>query len=799
MPRRQGAQGRAQPDLAGGFLKGGDSGPAAVAGKPGESLVVQAVGYQGDTKMPPSGKLPERATKILERWVAMGLPWSAAQATTPASAQASGAASFTAEQRQFWAFQPVKPVPAPTVRDQAWPRSSVDRFILAALEAKGLRPAAPAGKSALLRRATFDLTGLPPTPEELEAFLADDSPQAFARVVDRLLASPRYGERWGRHWLDVVRYADARDLIQLPPESDFRDSWRYRDWVVAAFNRDLPYPDFLRGQIAGDLLPPKQPGGINADGLIATGMLAIADFVPGDVDKEQMIADYVNDQIDVVGRAFLGLSLACARCHDHKFDPISTEDYYALAGIFFSTRLVPGPGVDNTPIIHVPLLSPTELAQLHAETAADQRRRAELEQSLPEAADRAYIELVRATMFEQWTRYLVAACEYRARPSGPAPHAERARDLKLDARVLDGWVAYLDRVAAQPHVGRHPLLQDAASGKLTGNDLAFAAEELRFGLSQRQQTAVAPERHALAHSLLIRFRADDPYLLTDAGGRVTLWPNRAGLPSDARPLAPRGGPIKAEADVKGQIRTVLRFDGQSLLAAPRSTPATGSLFVVYRTAENGSANQRLVGWEDSDVGQHGLGLSPVPRGGLTAILRNKGASGDVVDPAAANGFEIVCVTWGADGTALHRNGTSRTAKGIAAVSSDAKIAALRVGGPGSGNSPRFRGDVAELRVYDRQLSEYERRAVETELRDTWFAPAGARSAPRDLMAELDEELLSPRPVLDRSGRAASDASSFGAGATGHACPRAGRAETEARAGDPARGGRAGRRTAGLAS
>ena len=223
-------------------------------------------------------------------------------------------------------------------------------------------PAPPADKRTLLRRATFDLTGLPPQPEEIEAFLADESPDAFAKVVDRLLASPLYGQRWGRHWLDVVRYADARDLIQLPAESDFREAWRYRDWVVDAFNRDLPYDEFITRQLAGDLLQPADPTKIDKEALVATGMLAIADFVPGDVDKEQMIADYVNDQIDVVGRAFLGLTLACARCHDHKFDPISTEDYYALAGIFFSTRLIPGPVKGNTPLVKVPLLSPSRIA-----------------------------------------------------------------------------------------------------------------------------------------------------------------------------------------------------------------------------------------------------------------------------------------------------------------------------------------------------------------------------------------------------------------------------------------------------
>ncbi len=247
----------------------------------------------------------------------------------------------------------------------------------------------------------FDLIGLPPTPEEMEDFVADRSPEAFARVVDRLLASPRYGERWGRHWLDVVRYADARDLIQLPAESDFREAWRYRDWVVGAFNRDLSYQEFVRNQVAGDLMPPSRPGGINKDGLVATGLLAIADFVPGDVDKNQMISDYVNDQIDVVSKAFLGLSVACARCHDHKFDPISTEDYYGLAGIFFSTRLIPGPVPGNTPLVRVPLMAQDELASLKAAEAADKKRRAELEQQLPDAADRAYIAQLRRTCRRQ--------------------------------------------------------------------------------------------------------------------------------------------------------------------------------------------------------------------------------------------------------------------------------------------------------------------------------------------------------------------------------------------------------------
>ncbi len=276
-----------------------------------------------------------------------------------------------ADDQQPWSFQPVRDFAPPEVRNAAWPQSPVDCFILARLEDQNLSPAEPADKRTLLRRATFDLTGLPPTPVEIEEFLADESSAAFARVVDRLLASPRYGERWGRHWLDVVRYADARDLIQLPAESDFREAWRYRDWVVAAFNRDLPYDEFISRQIAGDLMQPADPAQIDAEALVATGMLAIADFVPGDVDKQQMIADYVNDQIDVVGRAILGLTIACARCHDHKFDPISIEDYYSLAGIFFSTRLVPGPVKGITPLVRVPLVPADQIQALEAQKSRD--------------------------------------------------------------------------------------------------------------------------------------------------------------------------------------------------------------------------------------------------------------------------------------------------------------------------------------------------------------------------------------------------------------------------------------------
>jgi hypothetical protein len=748
-------------------LKGGTAGPAAVPGKPLESLLVDAVRYQEVRRMPPGGKLTDRQIEVLERWVKLGVPWPGAVMLPVAD----GGFTITEKQRQFWAFQPVKAVSVPAVHDKDWPRSDIDRFILAALEGKGIAPARPADKRTLLRRATFDLTGLPPTPAEADAFLSDESPQAFAKVVDRLLASPRYGERWGRHWLDVVRYADARDLIQLPADSDFREAWRYRDWVVEAFNRDLPYQDFVRLQVAGDLLPPPQPGSVNKDGLVATGMLAIADFIPGDVDKEQMIADYVNDQIDVVGRTFLGLTIACARCHDHKFDPIGTEDYYALSGIFFSTRIIPGPVAGNTPLIRVPLLSQAEIAQAQKQDAADKQRRAELEEQLSDAADREYLAYVKPLVTHQTGRYLVAAGEYRHQFSGPAKASlgELAKQHGLQEDVLAGWVAFLGRVEKQPPADRPLALRDAAAGKLAGHELEEAAGQLQQSLAalakRNEDDATKPAaKLLLARAALLRYRADDPQLVTDSADRVTVWPSRFGPLGDATPLAAGVGPVKTTATIDGHTKTVLRFDGNALLEAPRRPPPAGSLFVVFQTAAKASPGRRLVGWEDSDVGKHGLGLLTDP-GGLQAILRNNGRAADVVDKHPAEGFETVCITWGPEGSTLHRNGAAAGANnGIDGLSSDPSIATLKIGGPGSGNAPRFRGDVAEIRAYHRQLDDGERRQVEAELHETWFQDVDPKAPPQDPVAELYDELLSPRgpfgaSVAERSRRLPAEARS----------------------------------------
>jgi cytochrome c553 len=244
-------------------------------------------------------------------------------------------AKFTDAERSFWAYQPVHDSKPPRVNNEAWIKSPIDRFVLAKLEEQKLSPSPPVDKRKLLRRVTFDLTGLPPTPAEAEAFVADDSPQAFEKVVDRLLDSPHYGERWGRHWLDVVRYAEttANDANAV-----MRYAWRYRNYVIDAFNRDLPYDQFLVEQLAGDLLPPTDSVETNTRRIIATGHLMVGPKALAETDKEQSRLDIVDDQIDVTGRAMLGLTISCARCHDHKFDAIRTVDYYALAGIFRSTE-----------------------------------------------------------------------------------------------------------------------------------------------------------------------------------------------------------------------------------------------------------------------------------------------------------------------------------------------------------------------------------------------------------------------------------------------------------------------------
>ena len=306
------------------LLKGGDSGPAIIAGEPAHSRLIAALSYKEDLKMPPTGKLSDEQQADFRAWVAMGAPDPRTSSTVIAEKKPY---DFSAG-RKFWAFQPIARVAGKTI----------DAFILDKLAAQGFRPAPRADRRVLLRRVTYDLTGLPPTPEEIAEFLSDQSPNVYAKVVDRLLASPRYGERWGRHWLDLVRYAETNGHEF---DDDKLDPWRYRDYIIRAFNQDVPYDQLIREHIAGDLLPNKR---LNADGSALESPLGTSFYWFGEVlnsatDSAKSRADEVDNQIDIVGKTFQGLTIACARCHDHKFDPIPTADYYALAGVMHSTEI----------------------------------------------------------------------------------------------------------------------------------------------------------------------------------------------------------------------------------------------------------------------------------------------------------------------------------------------------------------------------------------------------------------------------------------------------------------------------
>ena len=308
---------------------GGGSGRSITPGQPDRSLLMSAVRYQDPSlRMPPDEKLSDREIADLAKWITIGAPH------PDHDGEPNPAAIIDRGGGDFWSFQPLRHAQLPTVKKAEWVQSPIDVFILKKLEDVELEPNPASDKTTLIRRVTYGLTGLPPTPEEIADFLADDAPDAYERVVDRLLASPQYGERWGRHWLDVARYADSNGLDENVAHGN---AWRYRDWVVAAWNRDLPYDQFVREQLAGDLYPTDNPQ-LRHERLTATGFLSLGPKVLAEVDKTKMEMDIIDEQLDTLGRSLLGLTLGCARCHDHKFDPISAEDYYGLAGIFKSTR-----------------------------------------------------------------------------------------------------------------------------------------------------------------------------------------------------------------------------------------------------------------------------------------------------------------------------------------------------------------------------------------------------------------------------------------------------------------------------
>ena len=410
--------------MAGVNLSSGEGLAAVVTGGDAAgSRLFQAVGYSGAIKMPPAGKLAAGEIADLKAWIEQGAP--VPKDAAPSQAGLAPNAKI-AEGRKFWAFQPVKEEAPPKVRNEAWVETPVDRFILAKLEEKGIAPAAPASRLTLLRRVTYDLTGLPPTEKEIADFLADRSKEAYAKVVDRLLASPQYGERWGREWLDVARYADSTGMDE---DHNYPYAWRYRDYVVKAFNDDLPYNRFVMEQIAGDLLP-AAPGAVNERGIVATGFLALGPKPLAQQDRLKMIYDVVDEQIDTVSKAFLGLTVACARCHDHKFDPILTKDYYSLASIFASTedfRNLGRPG--SVSYIYYAPLDPAADARYQAHRWRMFGKQLEMEEALAEDWTREY-GLLRPKIAD------VLAAAWKLEREGVKPDGP-------DARLAEKWARWL--------------------------------------------------------------------------------------------------------------------------------------------------------------------------------------------------------------------------------------------------------------------------------------------------------------------------------------------------------------------
>jgi len=361
------------------LLHGGNSGPAVVPGKPDDSLLIQAIRYHDeDLQMPPKDeKLNDQQIADLTEWVRRGLPDPRTVVTAGSSGKTYGGVG-----RAHWAFQPVSKPAVPMVKNADWPENPVDNFVLAQLEANGMTPNAPADKAALIRRVYFDLIGLPPTVRDVQAFLNDASPDALAKVVDRLLASPQYGEHWARYWLDVARYSDTKGDAPRQDDLRFAHAWTYRDWVISAFNADLPYDQFILLQLAGDRVQgaldkkAKEQGRTEADTrspLAAMGFLTLGQQFNGRKD------DIIGDQIDVTTKAFLGLTVACARCHDHKFDPIPTKDYYSLYGVFANST-----SPSELPTLQARVPQTADLLDYMEKSAALEKRREELKKQQAE-------------------------------------------------------------------------------------------------------------------------------------------------------------------------------------------------------------------------------------------------------------------------------------------------------------------------------------------------------------------------------------------------------------------------------
>ena len=418
------ANGKLRLDSKMAVLKGGISGPVVVPGKAKDSLLIKAIRHlDPELKMPPKADmLPEKVIADFETWINAG-------AIDPRDDKQPAVADGIdwKKSREFWSFQPPKMPTLPKVQNAGWIKTPIDRLILAKLEAEKLTPVRPATKRELIRRATFDLTGLPPTPEEVEAFVKDDSPKAFEKVIDRLLSSPHYGERWGRYWLDVARYAeDQAHTFAVTPNTN---AWRYRDWVVNSFNEDMPYDRFIKLQFAADMIEKDDDARIKH--LPALGLFGLGAQYYKNTDAAKAAADELDDRVDTLTRGFLGLTVSCARCHDHKFDPIPQIDYYSLAGIFTSCKLS-----------NVPLADSVKIKRMEETQAKIKKIDGDIKETLRvEKATRAEAKL------GELDRYLVAAWKFQAakQKNPKASVNEVAKSEKLDEAILNRCTKFVEK------------------------------------------------------------------------------------------------------------------------------------------------------------------------------------------------------------------------------------------------------------------------------------------------------------------------------------------------------------------
>jgi len=528
-------------------LKGGDTGPGLVPGKPEESLLIQAVARtHPDLKMPPKGRLSEPAVSALRRWVEMGAPWSEA---LPATSTTPG----PSVDRPHWAFEPIRPVPLPEVKDRGWVRTPVDAFIRSRLEREGLTPSPRADRRTLIRRATIDLLGIPPTAEEIDAFEADRSPLAYERLIDRLLASPLYGERWGRHWLDVARYADTKGYV-FQEERKYPFAYTYRDYVVRAFNSDLPFDQFVLQQLAADQLDL----GDDPRPLAAMGFLTVGRRFLNDQNE------IIDDRIDLVGRGLLGLSIACARCHDHKYDPIPSEDYYSFYGIFASS-VEP----DELPRLDPPGSTPSPQSEaLKAEI--DKARKARDDYMSARRSE------VQADLQLGFSKYLKAAYDLELNPRNPGiekrAEAEKLNPQRLRAAIFL-WKRRLDAADARKHPVVGPLR--ALSEQPKEKFAAQAAEYLK-GL-----TPSTPGNGAGVNPLVLQALKEPlPTGMDQVIARyVDLLAKLEAKLREKPALAEASRPARPLTDPAWESLRIAFFGPDGILAIP----AEGERFVLSRT------------------------------------------------------------------------------------------------------------------------------------------------------------------------------------------------------------------------